>query len=237
MKVGIMQPYFFPYLGYFSLIRATERWVVFDEVQFIRHGWIERNRVLNSSDGWQYIKVPLVKSSRDVKIKDTLVRNEENWQNTILAQLTCYKRKAPYYNAVTGLLMDLFNERYDNITSLNVKAMEAVCSYLGLEFNYQVYSRSGMDVRDKVSAPGDWALQIAKELGADEYINPYGGQELFDRTRYEKEGIKIRFLKNELRPYNQRRGTFEPGLSILDTLMFNSPEETVNLIDAYLLID
>ena len=88
-----MQPYFFPYLGYFSLIKATNNWIVIDSVQFIRHGWIERNRIFNPQSDWQYIKVPLVKHSRNTLIKNIKIRKEENWKQKIFAQLMCYKKK------------------------------------------------------------------------------------------------------------------------------------------------
>src|SRR5215831_5371641 len=175
MKLGIMQPYFFPYLGYFSLIKATDRWVVFDDVQFIRHGWIERNRVLNSSDGWQYIKVPLVKAPRETTIKNSLIRNTENWQDKILAQLTCYKNKAPYYKQVIDILAAVFKEKHVDITSLNVSSLIAVCDYLQISFKYDIFSAMGIDFSSLVKKPGEWALHISKYCGANEYINPHGG--------------------------------------------------------------
>ena len=108
MKVGIMQPYFFPYSGYFSLIKATETFILLDEVQFIRHGWIERNRILKPNEGWQYIHCPIEKHSRETRIRDIEIRNQENWKNKILAQLIHYKKKAPYYNEVISLLETIF---------------------------------------------------------------------------------------------------------------------------------
>lgn len=236
MKIGIMQPYFFPYIGYFSLIRATDFWVVFDDVQFIRHGWIERNKILNSNEGWQYIKVPLVKTSRKTKIKDIKIRMDENWDKKILAQLTCYKNKAPYYNTTIELLKHIFQNKWEDITSLNVFALKKVCTYLNIPFEYQIYSKAGYDVRDRVTHPGEWALLIAKHYQANQYINPCGGKEIFIKDQYYQNGIDVKFLQNHLPPYNQRRTTFESGLSIIDVLMYNSPEKTVNMIDAYTLI-
>ncbi|GAA4976103.1 WbqC family protein [Algibacter aquimarinus] len=233
MKIGIMQPYLFPYIGYFSLIRATDIWVVFDGVQFIRHGWIERNRVLNSNNGWQYIKVPLVKTSRKNLIKDTYIRSDENWESKILAQLTCYKKKAPYYKQVIQLLEQVFDEKKSNITSLNVLALKKVCKYIGISFNYNIYSETKMNLSDQIKVPGDWALQISKYYNAKVYINPYGGIDIFNKEIYRKEEIDIKFLKNDLKSYDQKRSYFEPGLSIIDVLMFNAPEEALNLIESY----
>lgn len=228
-----MQPYFFPYIGYFSLIKATDFWVVFDNVQFIRHGWIERNRVLNSADGWQYIKVPLVKASRQNLIKDTYIRFDENWESKILSQLTCYKKKAPYYNQVINLLKQVFEEKNKDITSLNILSLKKVCEYIGMEFNYDVFSETEMDFSNTVKEPGDWALQISKYYKASTYINPHGGIDIFDKEKFKKEGISIKFLKNNLDTYSQRNERFEPGLSIIDVLMFNSPMEVQELIESY----
>ena len=97
MKLGIMQPYFFPYIGYFSLIKHTDDFILLDTVQFIRHGWIERNRILKPSDGWQYIMVPLKKHSRETLIKNIEINNEQQWKEKILAQLQHYKKQAPYF--------------------------------------------------------------------------------------------------------------------------------------------
>ena len=97
MRLGIMQPYFMPYLGYFSLIKNTDEFILFDTVQFIRHGWIERNRILKPSGGWQYFQVPIIKENgRETVIKNVRINNSENWKSKILAQLQHYKKKAPY---------------------------------------------------------------------------------------------------------------------------------------------
>ncbi len=236
-SVGIMQPYFFPYLGYFSLIRATDQWVVFDPVQFIRHGWIERNRVLNSEGEWQYIKVPLIKHSRDTLINQIKIRNTEKWQEKILAQLTCYKKKAPYYIQVVDLLKNAFQYNSDSITELNVRMLAACCDYLGVSFDYCYYNDLNIHLGSKEMKAGDWSLEIAKHLGADTYINPVNGQELFDKQLFHEEGIRLVFLKNKLSSYNQKKDTFEAGLSILDVMMFNSKEETLAQIDDYELIE
>ncbi len=95
MKLAIMQPYFLPYLGYFALIKHTDKFIVFDTPQYIRHGWIERNRILKPSEGWQYINVPLEKRPRDIAIKDLRIRQNDDWRRKILAQLEHYKKRLP----------------------------------------------------------------------------------------------------------------------------------------------
>ena len=232
MSIGIMQPYFFPYLGYISLIKHTDRFILFDPVQFIRHGWIERNRILKPSDGWQYIQVPLIKSDgRATLIKDIRINNRDNWKLKIAAQLQHYKKKAPYYNVVMDLLDDVFSFEYEDITSLNKKALQAVCSYLGIKRELEVYSHMNLSI-DEVNAPDEWALNICKALGiVDEYVNPIGGLSFFDVEKYHNAGINIKFIKSDLPEYNQKRERFEEGLSILDVMMWNSPEQTNDMLD------
>jgi hypothetical protein len=234
-KLGIMQPYFFPYLGYFSLIKHTDYWVVFDTPQFIRHGWIERNRILKPNEGWQYVRAPLRKASRETPIKDMEIVNDQDWQRRILAQLEHYKKVAPYYVEVLDLVNETVSYETDSLVALDVKGLEVVCDYLDLDFPYEIFSESEFEIGE-VSAPDEWALEISKALGAKEYYNPPGGQEFFDTSKYDNAGIKISFLSLELEEYDQKRKGFEPGLSIIDVMMFNSPGEINKMLDNYELL-
>jgi hypothetical protein len=202
-KVAIMQPYFFPYLAYFSLIKHTDQFILFDPVQFIRHGWIERNRILKQNGGWIYIKVPLVKHSRDTTIQNIIINNDVKWQEKILAQLVVYKKKAPYYPQVIALLKELFSENYESITALNKKSIELVCDYLGIEHDIQVFSKMNLDI-EKPNTPDEWALNICKAMGnVKEYWNPKGGEEFFSREKYNTSDIKINFLHLNAFDYKQ----------------------------------
>lgn len=205
MKAGIMQPYFFPYLGYFSLIKHTDKFVLFDTVQFIRHGWIERNRILKQNGGWLYIQVPLVKHSRETSIKDVTINNTENWKNKIIAQLQIYKKNAPHYFKVINLVNQIFEQDFNDIVKLNKVILEHVCNYLEIKNNIEVFSTMDINI-ESVHAPDEWALNICKELpGVNEYWNPPGGMSFFDRSKYENAGIQLKFQKMELLPYNQKR--------------------------------
>lgn len=222
MKIAIMQPYFFPYLGYFSLIKHTDRFILLDTVQFIRHGWIERNRILKQNDGWIYIKVPIIREQgHDTLIKDIRIDNTQNWKQKILAQLQPYKKFAPYYRRVNNLLNEIVNEEYDKITYLNKACLEKVCASLGIENKISVFSDLDLNIIDPM-APDEWALNICKAIGnVDEYWNPQGGIDLFDHKKYKDSGINLRFVKTNLFPYDQKRINFEPSLSIIDVMMFN----------------
>lgn len=234
MRLGIMQPYFFPYLGYFALIKHTDQWIVFDTPQFIRHGWIERNRILKPGEGWQYIMVPLEKHSRDTAIKDIKIKQSIDWRRKILAQLEHYKRKAPYYSIVINLIKESIHFKTDSIVELDINILKAVCNYLNINFCYKVFSTSDIKT-NKVNAPDEWALEISKALGATEYYNPPGGEEFFDKGKYKKSKIELKFLKLNSQEYIQQSNIFEPGLSIIDVMMFNSADEINYMLNKIIL--
>lgn len=238
MKIAIMQPYFFPYLGYISLIKNTDKFIFFDVVQFIRHGWIERNRILKPDSGWQYISVPLEKHSLETKIADIKINNNENWRERILAQLTHYKKGASFYYKTIDVVKKGLDIETDSIVKLNVNILSNIFEYLELPFNYEIFSEMNLEI-ESVNAPDEWALNICKALGnVDEYWNPPGGVEFFDREKYTKNGIKICFEKINLKPYQQKsdKVDFEQGLSIIDVMMFNSPQQIREMLDDYELI-
>jgi len=234
MKLGIMQPYFLPYIGYFSLIANTDRFILLDTVQFIRHGWIERNRILKPDKGWQYIRVPLIKpNGREALIKDVLINNKEKWQERILAQLQHYKKTAPYYRVVIDLLGNIFSDKYDDIVACDKFALEKVLEYLGINKTIEVFSEINLQI-EKACAPDEWALNICKAIkGVDEYWNPPGGMSFFDGEKYKQNNIALKFQSVKITEYDQKRELFEPALSIIDVLMFNSAEETREMLGKY----
>lgn len=232
MRLGIMQPYFFPYLGYISLIKHSDKFILFDTAQFIRHGWIERNRILKPGGGWQYISVPLVKHSQKTPINKIEINNGTDWKEKILSQMVHYK-KAPYYGMVMNLLQEVFEQEYTDIVSLNKEALEQVCTYLKIKTDIMVFSKMNLSI-DEASEPDEWALNICKAIsGANEYWNPPGGMEFFDVNKYLNSGIDIKFQKVNLHPYYQGKYNFEVGLSIIDVMMYNSPDKINEMLDDF----
>lgn len=233
MKLAIMQPYFFPYIGYISMIKHTDKFILFDTVQFIRHGWIERNRILRPDKGWQYIQVPLVKFQRETKIKDVEINNDIKWKEKILAQIEHYKRKAPHYYQIIKLLEDIFSSDYKSIVELDRSALLKTIEYLGFKKDLVIFSKTELKI-EKANEPDEWALNICNALGnIDEYWNPPGGMSFFDRTKYERAKINLKFHSIVLTEYNQKRNIFEPGLSIIDVMMFNDIDKINKMLDKY----
>lgn len=228
-----MQPYFFPYIGYFQLIANTDQFIFFDIVQYNKKSWMNRNRILHPSkpDDFQYISVPIAKHNKGSLIKDVDISHDEKWQNKILGQLTVYKKlKAPFYNEVNQIVKEILSKECNTLLDLSIESTRTICDYIGIEFNYEIASRINFD-KSSISQPGDWALEISKHRKASEYINPPGGYDIFDENKFIENNIKLSFLKSGLSPYKQSwRKSFIPGLSILDILMFNDVDSCINII-------
>lgn len=228
-----MQPYFFPYIGYFSLIKQTDRFILFDTVQFIRHGWIERNRILKPNEGWQYISVPLNKYSRDIKIMDICINNTGNWKEKTFRQLEHYKKRAPYYNEALEVIKEALDIDTNSIVKLNENIIKTICKYIGININVEIFSKMNLEIIE-ANAPDEWALNICKALGnVSEYWNPEGGLDFFDKTKYTSNNIDIKFMRMNLEEYSQRRNAFESGLSIIDVMMFNDSQFINNMLDNF----
>lgn len=223
MRLSIMQPYFFPYLGYFDLVARVDRWVVFDTPQYVRHGWVNRNRILHPETGWQYIVVPLKKHGRSTPILDIEIHEDGRWKRRMVGQLEHYRKRAPYFRETMDLLAETLETDTRSLAELDVKSLEAVCRRLAIPFRPEWYSRMNLPIGD-VDAPGDWALEIAAAMGAREYVNPPGGAQLFDREQFERRGIELTLQRFEPLVYDCPPYQFEPNLSILDVLLWNSPE-------------
>lgn len=231
MKVAIMQPYLFPYIGYFSLIKNTNHFVFFDTPQYIRKGWINRNRILGTNGKGVYFTVPVEKCSRETSIKNVKISYNENWEEKWMGQLTFYKKRAPYYSSIIQLVQDVMNSNTQYISELAINSVVKTCQYLGINIVYDVYSQMNLSAFE-VGAPDEWALYITKEMKYDTYVNPPGGKSFFDAGKYQKENIELEFLTQEIQEYNQRVKEFVPALSILDVMMFCTPKEIVDMMDS-----
>ena len=234
MKLAIMQPYFFPYIGYWQLINAADCFVLFDDAQYIRHGWVNRNRILKPGGGWQYILVPLKKHCLTESIKNVQVHPDKKWKELIIRQLAHYKKKARYFDETNEVVYEiLFSINEQNIGAVNFNTILKICEYLGIKKEIIVSSEQNFNYAD-VGDAGEWALRIAEEMGAAEYINPAAGANLFNREKFTSSNIKLSFLKSKETVYSQR-GAFVPALSIIDVLMFNSIEGTKRFLNDYVI--
>ena len=236
MKLAIMQPYFFPYLGYYSLIKNSDKFILLDEMQFIRHGWINRNRVLKPATGWQYVTAPLTKYSAGTLIKDMMIHGDEEWKSKLLRQLEHYKSRAPFFKDTFSVIEKSIELKTKSIVELNANILTKTCEYLNLPLDLKIFSEMNLRIGN-IEQPDDWALEISKSLRANVYLNPIGGVQLFEPEKFKANDISIRFIRNNLTTYSQRRPNFENGLSIIDVMMFNDIESINNLINDVAIVE
>lgn len=216
-----MQPYFFPYLGYFHLINIINKWIVFDTVQYIKRGWMNRNRILHPTSCWQYIIVPLKKHSTNTPINEIQIASHIDWKSDILDKLSHYKRQAPLFEETMSFVKDCLSNNENSLARLNVSILEKVCTRLDIKFDYSYLSEMNLDL-GPIEGPGDWSLHIAEAIGAREYVNAPSGAYLFDPKKFEERGIKLTIQKFENLEYNCGQYEFIPALSIIDVFMWNS---------------
>lgn len=217
--LAIMQPYFFPYLGYWQLIAASDIFVLNDDVQYIRHGWINRNQILRPDNGWTYMVVPLHRSACDTRIRDMRIDDSQPWRERIRGQLAAAYRKAPHFRLVMELVDTALDTRTSHIADLNAAIIGLVCHELGLSARLRVQSSGGFDYTN-IREAGDWSLEVGHQIGARTYINPIGGAALYRADRFQACNMELNFLKMDERVYDQQRADFESSLSIIDVLMF-----------------
>lgn len=221
MKLAIMQPYFFPYIGYFQLISAVDKFIIYDDVNFINRGWINRNNILINGKA-SMINIPLSDASQNKLIKDIMPITDSKWKITLLKTINQNYKKAPMFNQVFEMLQEIFQAETTSISAFNYNGIRSICEYLRINTTLipssEIYANSELKGQYRI-------LDICKKENAYQYINPTGGMELYDRNIFSQEGISLNFLKSELPPYKQFTDDFTPALSIIDVLMFCGSDE------------
>jgi hypothetical protein len=224
MRLGIMQPYFFPYPGHFALIAHIDQWLVFDITQYTHKSWMSRNRILHPQRGMNYVSVALANASIAVRTHEVRILDLPGTRQTVLGKLSHYRSSAPYYPQVIALVARAFEGLADDrLVSLNTASLEVVCDYLGLPFEYRICSKLNLELPDNLTA-GLWAPTLSAQLGATEYLNPIGGHHLFHQDDFAAHGVQLKLLDFAPLEYKTGPYLFEPHLSILDALMWLSPE-------------
>jgi hypothetical protein len=223
-----MQPYFFPYIGYWQLMEKVDQWIIFDDIQFINKGWINRNRILhpNIEKDWQYITLPLAKKNQKDKICEISIDNQKNWFDEMLGKMSHYAKKTSYYNSTVDLFKQCVDQDGIYLSDLLIKTIHEVAKVLKIKAKIRVQSEMKLNLKE-VDHPGQWALRICEVIGAKEYINPIGGKKLFNKDEYRSSGIELRFFQTEEHVYNQKRNKFVPKLSIIDSLMWESIDNLI----------
>jgi len=220
-----MQPYFFPYAGYFQLFAAANRFIFYDDVNYIRGGWINRNRFLMNGEA-KFFLVPIADQSSFRKIKDTQIA-EGPWREKMLKGFEFSYRRAKSYEPVRDLIEGVLATKSHLVGDFAKASVVAVAEYLGIETQVvgtsQGFENENLNGEERI-------LDICDKAGAREYINLPGGRELYSAENFAARNIRLRFLRPALSQYPQGKNAFMPGLSIVDILMNNSQEDARRLI-------
>lgn len=233
MKLAVMQPYIFPYIGYFQLISAVDKFVVFDDVNYINKGWINRNQLLiNNSPS--LFTIPLQKASQNKCINEIFISLDDNWKSKFLKTIESAYKKAPMYSDVYPKLVSVIENKEQELSIFVAFSINTVCDYLGIKTEIVPssvkYNTSQLKGEEKI-------LSICMQEKADMYINPIGGLDLYKKETFSNKNINLKFLKSDNIVYKQFKEPYIPYLSIIDVLMFNTVEECVNLLSQHSLIE
>ena len=233
MKLAVMQPYLFPYIGYFQLIHASDKIVIYDNIEYTKKGWINRNRILvNGKD--KFFTVPVKKDSDYLHIRDRyLADNSVVNIKKILAQISNSYRKAPFFKEVFPVLESIFLSDNKNLFGYVFNTISEICTLLGIKTELIISSELNMDHGLKAEQK---VLEINRILNSDTYINPIGGTELYDKENFKNIGVDLLFIKSKPIWYDQSGNEFIKCLSIIDVLMFNDLNKVKSLLNEYELV-
>lgn len=234
MKVGIMQPYIFPYLGYWQLINEVDIFIILDDVNYIKRGYINRNRILLNGVAYMF-SIPIVHSSQNRLILDTKLSFDSKSKERFLKMIYLSYKRARYFDVVYPIIEEIVLYDESDLTRFVEHSFLKICRYMEVKTEFIRSSQ----IRKSANIKGEERIiRLCEILHADMYVNPIGGIELYHRDMFEKEGIELKFLKLKQDEiiYKQYNNSFVSNLSIIDVLMFNSKEEIKKMLNLYELI-
>ena len=225
---AVMQPYLFPYIGYYQLVNASDVFIVYDDVTFIKQSFINRNSILTNGEPKRF-SLPVPGASSNALIKNLDYAPAVKLLKTVQQNYS----KAPYYQDVIGIISSILTKKSRSVARLNELSIRKVFDYLGLK--KQIVFASDLDY-DRTADRADRLITLTKMHGCMHYINSPGVKELYDKKYFDKQGIKLSFIQSEIKPYTQASKEFVPYLSIIDILMNCSKEEIYKMLSNYKLI-
>jgi hypothetical protein len=230
MKVAIMQPYFYPYIGYFQLINSVDKFVFYDDVNFIKNGWINRNRILLNGES-HFLTVQL-KNASSYKLINEVEFSDK--RSKLLKTLEQAYRKAPNFDSIIPVLYDCLTIATNTISELAQYSVIQTCKYLEIETEFEQSSNFYPDTKGLEKA--ERLQQICIINKADFYINPIGGQSIYSKEDFSTRNIGLCFLESQRFEYKQFNNAFIPWLSIIDVLMFVDKESVKKALSNYKLV-
>lgn len=217
MRIAIMQPYFLPYLGYFQLLNCVDKFVIFDDVNYIKKGWINRNNILVGGKAHLFT-LPLNEMSQNKLINEHHLQEVGSWKAKFLKTLEMAYSKAPFYNDFYPIVKEIVEFPETNLSTYNYNAIWKICNYLDLKSEIIpsscIYKNTNLRGQERI-------IDICIQENANEYYNMIGGIELYQKEFFNRNQIQLKFINSKKIQYKQFQNEFIPFLSILDVIMFN----------------
>lgn len=219
MILSIMQPYIFPYIGYFQLIANSDTFVIYDDVAYIKQGWINRNRILVDGKALLF-SIPISNASSFTPINGTRIdlRTYNFWKKKFFSTLAQNYRRAPYFSNTMTIVERVFDKDFSSVAGLSAESIHAVIDYLSIDTivipSSSVFNNSHLSSSARV-------IDICRQTTADTYVNVISGKHLYSKQAFSDNGVILTFLTPVIQPYKQFENAFVPGLSMIDILMFN----------------
>ena len=227
-----MQPYLFPYIGYFQLINAVDKFVIYDDVNYIKKGWINRNTILVNGNS-KLFTVPLKKASQNKYINQIYIDNSTKWKTDLLKTITLSYKKAQYFEKVFPLIQKIVKHEELNLSKNIKSSLDIICNYLSI--TTKIFVSSEVNKNNELKGQ-DKIIEICEKLNATNYINAIGGKELYNKEAFLNNDIELSFIAVSLINYDQFKKDFTPWLSIIDVMMFNSVEQIKGYLNEYELL-
>lgn len=220
MRVAIMQPYLFPYIGYWQLIHSVDKFIIYDNIKYTKKGWVNRNRFLQNGKGIVF-SVPLKKDSDYLDVRERVISSDFN-KIKLLNQLKGAYKSAPYYEQTMEFIEQVIKYDEVNLFLYLYNSIIMVCEQFGITTEIMISSTITIDHGSKKQ---DKVIALCEAVGADVYVNVIGGMELYSKEAFQGNGIDLRFIQSKSFVYQQFGNEFIQWLSIIDVMMFNSVDE------------
>jgi len=232
MKIAIMQPYLFPYIGYFQLINSVDKFIIFDDVNFIKKGWINRNKILNNDKEYIFT-LPVKKISQNRPINTFYISEANVWKKNFLRIIENFYKKAEFFFTVFELIHEIVEYDEEKLSKYIYNSIVRICEFL--EINTDLIETSA-EYKNRGLKSQKRIIDICLLENADYYFNLIGGKNIYNKKDFLNNGIELSFLKTQLNEYKQFKNSFVPSLSIIDVMMFNNKKEIKKMLNSYELI-
>ncbi len=224
MKIGIHQPNYIPWIGYFYKIYKSDIFIFLDDVQYEKNGYSDRN-CIKTPQGMCYLKIPVELQSSKTNYNKVRIKNELGWKEKHLKTISMNYKKSKYYDVVYSDLVNIYYNSFEDLSSFNIELIKCICTKLNINTKFLISSEL-----DITGMSTERLINIINKCNGNYYLSGLGGKNYQDELLYKENNIELEYLNIKLPSYNQLWGDFIPNLSILDLLFNCGYEKAADII-------